>query len=199
MHPVRQFGLATVALLASTLVPVETPGGGTVAAAPERANISIDALLPSWRARVEWGLDRFAAAGLELPPMEVIVHPHKRPCDGNSGLYQPGPPVEVHLCLADAASRAARMITLHELAHAWAETQLEPAQRERFLEVRGLRAWVDPDRPTSEWGGEHAAEVLSWGLMDTMVPIIRIEDAEPAELRAAFEQLVGRAPLWADA
>ena len=111
-----------MALLASTLVPVETPGGGTVAAAPERANISIDALLPSWRARVEWGLDRFAAAGIELPPMEVIVHPHKRPCDGNSGLYQPGPPVEVHLCLADAASRAARMITLHELAHAWAET-----------------------------------------------------------------------------
>ena len=65
--------------------------------------------------------------------------------------------------------------------------------------MRGLRAWVDPDRPTSEWGGEHAAEVLSWGLMDTMVPIIRIEDAEPAQLRAAFEQLVGRAPLWADA
>jgi hypothetical protein len=107
--------------------------------------------------------------------------------------------VEVHLCsLGGADSRAARMITSHELAHAWAENYLEVSQRERFLDVRGLRRWVDPTRPRHEWLAEHAAEVVSWGLMDAEVPIIRIGDAAQSDLWTAFELLVGREPLWAD-
>ena len=148
---------------------------------------------------MQWAVDRFAIAGLPLPSMDITVHRHTRPCEGNSGLYRHGPPVEVHVCsTGDADTRAARMISLHELAHAWAETYLTPGQREQFLELRELDSWVDPDRGTYEWGAEHAAEVVSWGLMDAPVEIIRIDDTDPAALEAAFQLLVGRPPLWAD-
>ena len=43
---------------------------------------------------------------------------------------------------------------------------------------------------------EHAAEVVSWGLMDEMIPIIRIYNAEPAQLSEAFNLLVHEPPLW---
>jgi hypothetical protein len=188
--------LATVVLAVVTLLAVGNSDGA--AEGPrERPQTSISALLPSWRARVEWALGRFAAAGLPLPPMEISVHRHTRPCDGNNGLYRHGPPVEVHICsVGDADTRPARLITLHELAHAWAETYLEPSERQRFLGLRGLRAWVDPDGPAHEWGAEQAAEVVSWGLMDAQVELIRIHDADASTLRAAFRLLVSRDPLW---
>ena len=95
---------------------------------------------------MEWAIDRFVAAGLPLPSMDVTVHRHTRPCDGNSGLYRPGPPVEVHICsVGDADTRAVRLITLHELAHAWAEAFLGLSERERFLDLAGVAdSWVDP-------------------------------------------------------
>ena len=194
----RRRRLAAAAFAVVTLVPANPTGRATEASPPPAADISIEALLPSWRQRVQWAVDRFAVAGLPLPSVDVTVHRHTRPCDGNNGLFRPGPPVEVHLCsTGDADTRPARLISLHELAHAWAETTLTPAQREQFLALRGLDAWIDPTRPTHEWGAEHAAEVVSWGLMDAPVQLIRIHDTDPAALETAFELLVGRAPLWA--
>jgi hypothetical protein len=148
---------------------------------------------------VRWGMDRFEEAGLTLPPLEVIVHDDLAGCGGDAGLYQHGDPARVHLCtLQDVTSRPARLITLHELGHAWAEQALDDSGRAAFLEIRSLDHWTDPDVPAWQWGAEHAAEVVSWGLMDEMVPIIRIYDAEPEQLREAFEMLVGRAPLVPD-
>ncbi len=159
--------------------------------------ITIDSTSPEWTRRVEWGLDRFRVAGLELPAMAITVHGDDAPCDGNSGLYLPNDPVEVHLCTPGPVdSRPARLTTLHELAHVWAESQLSPADRAAFLELRGLDVWYDHRIPRHERGMEHAAEVVSWGLMDEMVPIIRIYDAAPADLRIAFDLLVGEPPLW---
>ena len=57
---------------------------------------------------------------------------------------------------------------------------------------------MDQRRPPHEWGAEHAAEVVSWGLMDEAAPIIRIYDNEPAVLLMAFEELTGSGPLWRD-
>jgi len=88
------------------------------------------------------------------------------------------------------------LTTLHELAHAWADAQLSTAQKAAFLELRGLDVWYDARVPRHERGAEHAAEIVSWGLMDEMIPIIRIYDAEPARLFEAFSLLVHRSPLW---
>jgi hypothetical protein len=180
---------ATLALAASLLLPLGGPDGTVAPAA-----VTIDASSAAWVEQVEWGVGRFRRAGLELPPMAVTVHADRAPCDGNDGLFRPRVPVEVHLCSpAPTGSRAARLITLHELAHAWAETQLTGDRRASFLAHRRLRAWRDPALAPHEWGAEHAAEVVSWGLMDEVVPIVRIYDAEPEVLSVAFEHLTGRA------
>jgi hypothetical protein len=185
---------------ALTSLALLLPAGVDDAPRPSSASprITIDSASPEWTRRVEWALERFRNAGLALPEMAITVHDDDdAPCDGNSGLYLPNDPVELHVCTpAPVDSRPARVTTLHELAHAWAESQLNAAERAAFLELRGLDAWYDPRLPPHERGAEHAAEVVSWGLMDEMIPIIRIYDADPADLSIAFDLLVDRAPLW---
>ena len=145
---------------------------------------------------MEWAIDRMQTVGLEVPvALTVEVHADTAACNGESGLYRPGP--EVHLCSSSGPdSTPGKLITLHELAHAWAETTLGEDQRADLLRVRGLEAWTDPAIPRWEWGAEHAAEIISWGLMDAEVQIVRINDADPAQLLPAFELLAGRPPLW---
>ena len=190
--------ISTIATL--TLLAVMPTGSGVGdLARTERAphRITIDSASPQWTRRIEWGLDRFRIAGLALPPMSISVHDNDAPCEGNSGLYRTTEPGEVHLCSASPAdSTTAKLITLHELAHAWAETQLTNDQKAEFLQLRALDTWVDQRVPPHQWGAEHAAEVVSWGLMDESVPIVRIYNAEPAELTIAFESLTGQAPFW---
>jgi hypothetical protein len=183
----------------TSLLLLLVPAGADDAARHDAASprITIDSTSPAWTRRIEWALERFHDAGLALPGMEISVHDNDGPCDGNSGLYLPKDPVEVHLCTPGPVdSRTARVTTLHELAHAWAEFQLSTDDRAAFLELRGLDVWYDHRVPPHERGNEHAAEVVSWGLMDEMIPIIRIYDAEPAYLSIAFDLLVSRAPLW---
>jgi hypothetical protein len=191
--------LSTFAAL--TLLSVSMPAGSGVDHGTGNDwvahRITIDAPSPAWTRRIEWGLDRFRDAGLPLPAMTITVHDDNAPCDGNSGLYLPNDPVEVHLCTPGPVdSRPARLTTLHELAHAWAESQLTTAERAAFLELRGIDVWWDRRYPRHERGSEHAAEVVSWGLMDEMIPIVRIYNAEPAQLSEAFDLLVDRPPLW---
>jgi hypothetical protein len=188
-------------LAALTLLSVSMPGGpGVDDVAPNDRvppRITIDSTSPDWTRRVEWGIDRFRDAGLPLPAMAITVHDDDAPCGGNSGLYLPNDPVEVHLCTPGPVdSRPARLTTLHELAHAWAEFQLSTEEKAAFLELRGLEVWYDRQIPRHERGNEHAAEVVSWGLMDEMIPIIRIYNAEPADLSIAFDLLVDEPPLW---
>ena len=189
---------AALALLSASMLAgsgQDLPGND---AAPQR--VTIDSSSPEWARRIEWGLDRFADAGLSLPAMAISVHDDDAACDGYSGLYLPNEPAEVHLCTPGPVdSRRVKLTTLHELAHAWAESQLGAAERAAFLELRGLDMWYHPRLPPHERGAEHAAEVVSWGLMDEMIPIIRIYDADPAELSEAFMMLVDRLPLWTDA
>jgi hypothetical protein len=194
--------LRTFAALISLSVPMPAGSGVGDAARNDLARraITIDSTSAAWTRRVEWGLDRFRQAGLALPAMRITVHDNDAPCDGNSGLYLPNEPAEVHLCTPGTAdSRPAKLTTLHELAHAWADSQLRTAERTAFLELRGLDVWYDARVPRHERGSEHAAEVVSWGLMDERIPIIRIYDAAPAQLSDAFMFLVHRSPLWSDA
>lgn len=191
MH-VHTMIISLASLSAAVAGAVETVGTTTAA-----AEITIDSASADWTRRVQWGLARFRAAGLALPPIAISVHVDKAECDGNTGLFEPRDPVEVHLCSSSAVeSRTARLITLHELAHAWAETQLTEEARASFLRLRGLDAWVAEGIPRHEWGAEHSAEVVSWGLMDEMIPIVRIYDASTPELAVAFDLLVGESPLW---
>jgi len=146
--------LATVTTLSFSM-PADPGVGHLAPAGAATPGITIRSISTAWTQRIEWGLDRFRLAGLSLPPMVITVHDDDASCDGNSGLYLPNDPVEVHLCTGGSAdSRPARLTTLHELAHAWAESQLNTAQRQAFLDLRRLDVWYDPLVPRHERGSE---------------------------------------------
>ena len=166
---------------------------------PRAAGITIDAASPEWTRRVEWGLARFRAAGLPLPAIAISVHDdNARRATATAGCSgratRRGPPLHAE----PRRVPAARLITLHELAHAWAETQLTRRTTGRFLASADSTSGSTAG-PPHEWGAEHAAEVVSWGLMDEPIPIVRIDDASPDELAVAFDLLVGESPLWTKA
>src|ERR671911_677805 len=98
-------------------------------------SVVITSTSPAWARRVQWGLGRFRAAGLVLPPLVITIHDgdDKTPCQGHDGFFRPAEPAEIHLCVEGSPilvdSSAARWLTLHELAHAWAETQLTADER----------------------------------------------------------------------
>jgi hypothetical protein len=145
---------------------------------------------------IEWALGRFTQAGLELPSTVITFHDDPTGCSGNSGLFRHGTPAEVHLCIpAERPAKARKLIALHELGHAWAETHTDEATRAAFLQERGINSWHDHSEEPHFWGAEHAAETISWALMDEPVRIIRIYDARPAQLTSAYQVLTGNSPL----
>jgi hypothetical protein len=87
------------------------------------------------------------------------------------------------------------MTLLHELAHVWEADQLDPADRDRYLERTGLATWMGADTPWSQRGGERSAEVLMWGLLDRDIPLVRFEEPTRQELVTEFRQLTGVEPL----
>lgn len=150
---------------------------------------------PEWARLAEWTIGRFVAVGIDLPAGVVTVHDSAEPCQGASGLYVPGDLPQVRICAqVDPGSRVARLTFLHEIGHLWAEAL--PADRKaELLSLRGLEAWQTSELPPHEWGAEHAAEILSWGLMDEEITIIRITDTSVESLGTGFQLLTGVEPL----
>jgi len=93
-------------------------------------------------------------------------------------------------------------------AHAWLDENLDDTERADFLSLRQLNAWADG----GEWderGAEHAAEIITWGILDRNISIRWIEsddggtttttwrlaklpdDSDPDGLFEAFELLTG--------
>lgn len=186
-----------VALVGFLSLTVGGIGRADVAATTEDPDIVVAAdATEADRALVEWAVGRFDAAGLEPPALTITFHDEYGPCAGNMGRYREGNPARIDICVPDGSHQNCHRLTmLHELGHAWAEHLPTSADRAAFLAERGLDTWCDPDCPAHEWGAEHAAEVISWALMEQPIPIVRIWDAEPARLAAGFEALTGRPPL----
>ena len=55
---------------------------------------------------------------------------------------------------------------LHELAHAWANVNLDEEDRGAFMDLRGLDSWNDHADSWERRGTEHVAETLAWALND---------------------------------
>lgn len=146
----------------------------------------IDQPSPSAEETINWAVDRFVAAGLQLPDLEIsfpVV------CHGKAALYHVGRR-SVDFC------RVGTLLALHEFAHAWDDTS-GAVDREAFLELRGLHVWFGGlDLPKEQQGAEHLAQIVSWGLMDQDLrrPPNLANNSE-AELTEAFELLAGHPPL----
>ena len=189
------FRIIAILLVASTLSGVEGPQENPAAAGLDQQQHQL----------VDFALERFANAGLELPSDLKISFPtDQAKCFGYGGIYVPTE-VEVRIC------RPSDTTMVHELAHAWLETTLTDEERKAFLELRGLNMWAGGD----EWdqrGAEQSAEILTWALMDRditvrwLVPgpnstpvetfrLFKIENSTYEELVAAYQLLTGSDPV----
>ena len=184
---------ALALLLVAVAFCVTTESGASAASGPR---LTVNPVDPGDSTLLSWAVDRFDLAGLQLPELIVTFHEDTAGCNGSAGLYRHGTPGHVHICVsADRPALTRKLITLHELGHAWAENPINEATRVAFLEERGVDTWHHPDQAPHLWGAEHAAETISWALMDEPVQIIRIYDAAPEQLSSAFRLLTGCSPL----
>ena len=144
-------------------------------------------------AAVDWAVHRFRTAGLrDLPPLEVHLHGSREACNGGLGLYYMN---RIDLCTKDSSEPYAQKYALHEIAHAWAQTNIDPDVMHRFMDVRGAEAWNDKRLPWKERGTEQAAEIIAWGLGDGEIQPQLAEPLESKALAGLYELLTGRAPI----
>jgi hypothetical protein len=136
-------------------------------------------------ARLDDALARFAAAGLELPDLDIEFSSDDDACRGHLGYFQPNTtPWRISICaLMDSVFE-------HELAHAWERAVLTDDLREAFMVARGLEVWSDREAPWNERGIEAVAFVIQQGLSD--LPMAPALGDEARSRLATFELLIGR-------
>jgi len=142
-------------------------------------------------ATAERALDRFAAAGLELPAVTIEVFDTTEPCRGNAGYATSGPTsvngrgeYTISICTEKRYERT----LIHELAHIWAADTLTDADRSKYVEFRGTESWNEGE--WHEQASEHAAENITWALLDGDVWIhSAISMQDDASLTAGYEIL----------
>ncbi|MCL1600646.1 MAG: hypothetical protein M3112_03815 [Actinomycetia bacterium] len=114
--------------------------------------------------QVQAALDRYATAGLELPPVDVYLHVSSLGCGGNSGLFTPGSEIDrIDLCVDTP------FIILHEFGHAWENRFGTDDAREQLLDGLGLEFWTGADVKYRRRGVEAAANLIAWGLSSPSV------------------------------
>ena len=176
---------------------IETPTQTSTTSAPvrrdtveaEQATV-IHAETTEERERVEWALGRFELAGLDLPALTIYAYKDRSHCGGLNGFFSKDEAGrrEVHTCGVD-------FTLLHELAHAWADQDLDDRARAEFLQVAHATDWHNDDWHLS--GSEHAANVIAWGLMDQRVNQTRTRPYDHAGMLDTFSILTaGGEPLW---
>jgi hypothetical protein len=133
-----------------------------------------------------WAVGRFDIAGLEPPTIDIEFHGDRSGCRGHLGFARAG---RVDVCTV-LSNEMARRILLHEMGHIWIEQNVSQAVRERFLELRGLRAWNASTDPWEERGYEQGAEIMSWALGNRIL-FAQIPGNDPVQLGAGFELLSG--------
>lgn len=140
---------------------------------PEIGEIIVEETLdPTDEGVVDWAVDRFREARLPLPSIRVSFHGDSDLCEGAQGGYRTEQGVSrVLICIPELGSSRERKLKrtlLHEFAHAWDVHFLTDETRVAFMELRDLEGWSF-DVPYAERGREHAANTITWGLMDEPV------------------------------
>jgi hypothetical protein len=141
---------------------------------------------------VRLALERFAAAGLELPLVEFWIHHDLIGCDTGDG----APPVGF---TTDRGGRhiiyscGTHFTLLHELGHVYANGHLTDEARDAFVTMRDADAWRADTWARS--ASEHVADIIAWGLHPHHVRPSRTLPNDDASLEAAFVFATGVAPL----
>jgi len=134
----------------------ETSSSGTPAVDPLATEPGITGATAEQATVITWALERYAQAGLELPPLVIEVHDSSEECEGNRGIYFRDGMVDIiHLC--DTSTP----VVLHELAHAWTAHHTSDDVRDAFLEHEGVAHWAGATVPYDERGTERASRTMS--------------------------------------
>lgn len=198
-HRVCTF-ITLLALLvgSGTVSPV---GGQTAPASPATAsdapsveNVDLPSSLTTM---VDWAVDLFAEAGLELPSLRFVHHgDDPDACNGKPGLHRVVDGVShINICTSEPSFPTRAMI-LHETAHAWADHSLSRERKADFQQLRGWDHWHDYE--AADWfenGTEQTAEIMVWGLIDRPIRIITIDQNSCDDLEAGYRTLTGASPL----
>jgi hypothetical protein len=142
---------------------------------------------------VDWALGRYREAGLtHMPPLVVYLHRDHDACNSGIGLYNSG---RIELCTKASSEPYQRKFALHEMAHAWAEANVDARTLERFLDVRGIASWNDRADPWKERGIEQSAEIIAWGLGEGEIAPLLPTSVDAETLSSLYELLTGRVPI----
>jgi hypothetical protein len=105
-------------------------------------------------------VDKFTAAGLDLPAVQIMFSDDDRACNGHLGLFESSQqPWRITIC-SDLA-----FVPVHELAHAWIKSNINEPTRHRYLQIRNKTGWNSPELDWNERGVEDAAFVIQQNLM----------------------------------
>lgn len=127
-------------------------------------------------------IERFAAVGLDLPPVAIVFSDDPTDCRGHDGLiHYDQSPLVVSIC------SELSYVLPHELAHAWVHHHLDEAERSNYVAAWGLASWDDPDSDWNERGTEHAAFIIQQNVTRSAAPA----SSASRDRMAAFEMLTG--------
>jgi hypothetical protein len=184
MRAIGRLGASVLALLAllggSSLSP---RGAAGVEIGPSVVVVSDD---PAQQELARWAVARFERAGLGAPTVQIRFHADTAGCGGHLGYARDG---QVNVCTV-LVNEMARRNLLHEMGHIWIDQNVSRAERDRFLEFRGLGTW---NASTADWddrGYEQGAEIMAWALGDRILTA-QVPENDPAQLAVAFEILTG--------
>jgi hypothetical protein len=187
---------ARVTIGAFTLMTLATssPTRATDEATPVRTldGVRLHEPNPQREEMLDWALKRYRAAGLQVPAIDVRFHGDSGGCGGYLGYTKNG---RVDLCVRLAMEHQPLRIVLHELAHAWAEVELDEETQARFMRLRNLPGWNVTADDWKDRGTEQAAEIIAWGLGEGTTPPMITGDLDPAALSDGFLLLTGSLPV----
>jgi hypothetical protein len=166
-----------------TSTPMVAGASDTVATSVSAdPSISIVGGSPDRRQTVIDAVERFLAAGLVLPDLEVHIHADNSGCAGKQGLFHPSGDIAViDLCYPG------EFLALHEVGHAWERFNLDEEARAEFMKLTGATTWRSTDVVWRRRGAEQAANTLAHGLLSAQLTSIQYRTLEFAR----FEALTG--------
>jgi hypothetical protein len=199
--------IGVVALTASLAIstaapPASIPPGRAADAdlATEPTAVVPHAQIAYERNMIDWARDLFDEAGLELPYVKVRFSDDPEGCEGNQGTLRTTPDGDriIRIC-ADhdkpgVRDRWRRRALVHEFAHLWEQTNLDNETRQAFMAHRELDNWNDR---SAEWryrATEHAAEMITWGLIDFGWLFVALPDNSCDEMLEGYRILTGLEP-----
>jgi hypothetical protein len=185
MRTITRVGTVTLLVWAAPAVWGMRPTG-TEQRVAVGSRISVAGATEEQVEMVRWAVDRFEAAGLHVPPVEIRFHGDAAGCGGHFGYARAG---RVDVCTTLVNAMARRNL-LHEMAHLWLDANADGTVRLRFLAARGLRAWNVSADPWSLRGYEQGAEIIAWVIGERILTA-QVPDPDPAGLVRGYEILTG--------